>query len=58
MKNDQIKELCAEAQIPLYEYENANHSLEVGDAVENLRILEDVITQSREYLLNVFDVIS
>lgn len=58
VKNDQIKELCAEAQIPLYEYENANHSLEVGDAVENLRILEDVITQSREYLLNVFDVIS
>ena len=50
VKNAEIKALCAGAQIPLYEYENASHSLEVGDAVENLRILEDVITQSCEYL--------
>ena len=58
VKNAEIKALCAKAQIPLYEYEDANHSLEVGDAVENLRILEDVITQSRDYLLRLSDVIS
>ena len=50
VQNGAIRALCAGAQIPLYEYENASHSLEVGDAVENLRILEDVITRSREYL--------
>lgn len=50
VKNSEIKALCAEIQIPLYEYEHASHSLEVGDAVENLWILEDVITRSREYL--------
>lgn len=50
VENGKIKALCAGAQIPLYEYERASHSLEVGDAVENLRILEDVITKSREYL--------
>jgi len=51
VKSGKIQELCAGAKIPLYEYENANHSLEVGDAMENLRILENVITRSREYLL-------
>lgn len=50
VKDGEIKALCAETQIPLYEYEKASHSLEVGDAVENLRILEDVITRSQEYL--------
>lgn len=50
VKDGEIKELCAEAKIPLYEYENANHSLEVGDVLENLRILEDVIALSRDYL--------
>lgn len=50
VKDGEIRELCAGAQIPLYEYENANHSLEVGDAVENLRILESVIARSVDYL--------
>lgn len=50
VKNSEIKALCAEVQIPLYEYENANHSLEVGDTMENLWILENVIMRSREYL--------
>lgn len=50
VKNSEIKALCASAQIPLYEYEDASHSLEVGDAVDNLRILENVIARSRDYL--------
>lgn len=50
VETDVIRERCAEVRIPLYEYENANHSLEVGDTLENLRILENVIMRSREYL--------
>ena len=50
VETDVIRARCAEARIPLYEYENANHSLEVGDTLENLRILENVIMRSREYL--------
>lgn len=35
----------------MYVYENTNHSLETEDALENLKILQDVMIKTREYLI-------
>ncbi len=40
-----IERLCAENNVTLYEYKNANHSLETGDAHEDAVIAGDVITK-------------
>lgn len=35
----------------MYVYENTNHSLETEDILENLKILQDVMIKTREYLI-------
>lgn len=41
---------AAEYKIKLFTYTDANHSLETGDVIHNLEILQDVIKISKEYL--------
>ena len=35
----------------MYVYENTNYSLETEDTLENLKILQDVMIKTREYLI-------
>ena len=37
-------------QVPMYIYENANHSLETTDTLENLKILQDVMGKTKGFL--------
>ncbi len=41
-----IERLCSENSIPLYKYENANHSLETGDVSTDIRILTDLLDKA------------
>ena len=41
---------AAEYKIKLFTYTDANHSLETGDVIHDLEILQDVIKQTKEYL--------
>ena len=45
-----VKRGCQAAGIPLTVIENANHSLETADPMENLRILADVMARTRRYI--------
>ena len=49
----EIQKLSEEQQVPVYIYENANHSLETKDTLENLKILQDVMTKTKEYLFQI-----
>lgn len=41
---------CQKSKIETHRIEGANHSLEVADTMENLKILQEVMEKSREYL--------
>ncbi len=48
-----VEKVLAYAQqqdIPMYVYENANHSLETGNCVESIKILKDVLEKTRDWL--------
>lgn len=45
-----VKHLAANAKIPLYSYEDCNHSLETGDALKNIDILKDVMEKTKQFL--------
>ncbi len=47
----EVQELSRKQKIPMYVYENANHSLEAKDTLKNLKILEDVMIKTNEYLV-------
>ncbi|MBQ8966046.1 alpha/beta hydrolase [Ruminococcus sp.] len=46
----EIRRLCKERGIPLYEYENADHSLETGDVTKNIETVKDVTEKLRQVL--------
>ena len=46
-----ITRLCDQKGIPLYSYENANHSLETGDALADIKNLSDIISKAAEIIL-------
>ncbi|MBS6713625.1 MAG: alpha/beta hydrolase [Ruminococcus sp.] len=46
----EVQKLSEEQQVPIYTYENANHSLETKDTLENLEILQDVMIKTKEEL--------
>jgi phosphoglycolate phosphatase len=46
----QVMEASRKAGVPIYSYENANHSLEVGNALEDIKILRDVMEKTHDYL--------
>ena len=45
-----LRALCEEAKVPLYITENANHSLETGDVLRDIRNLEGVMQNVKGYL--------
>ena len=45
-----IRQQCQEHQIPLFLYENANHSLETGDVFRNLDIMKEVMQKTEEFI--------
>lgn len=47
---NEIKRLCNEHGVPLYEYANANHSIETNDVFLNLEYLRDVIGKIGAFL--------
>ena len=45
-KTDEIERLCKENALPLYEYADANHSLETGDVMRDIINLRDVMEKA------------
>lgn len=45
-----VKKGCREKNLPLYVIEGANHSLETGDVMTDLKNLEKIMNQSNEYI--------
>ena len=46
----EVQALSQKQQVPMYTYENANHSLETTDTLENLKILQDVMGKTKGFL--------
>ncbi len=49
-ETDIITGKCAEYDIPLYIYEDANHSLETGDIIKDVESARDVMKKMHEYI--------
>lgn len=45
-----VKQACIERNLPLYITEGANHSLETGDVLTDLKNMRIIMEQSREYI--------
>ena len=46
----EVQAFSQKQQVPMYTYENANHSLETTDTLENLKILQDVMGKTKGFL--------
>ena len=46
----EVFRLAKERGVPIHAYDGANHSLEAADVFENLRVLEDVMVRTQEFL--------
>ena len=49
-ETQRIQSLCEGSATPLYITENANHSLETGDVLRNIQILETVMGQVQQFM--------
>ena len=49
-ETEPLSRLCREAKVPLYLTENANHSLETGDVLLDIRNLQTVMTQAEAFM--------
>ncbi len=49
-KTSEIERLCREYNVPLYEYDNANHSIETNDVFLNLEYLRDVLQKTDRFI--------
>ena len=45
-----VEMLSKKQNVPIYMYENADHSLETGNIIEDIKTLEDVMKKTKEYL--------
>ena len=43
--------LSNEQNVPIYMYKKADHSLETGDIIKDIEILEDVMKRTKENIL-------
>ena len=48
---EKIIQLARKKRLPLYVYDDCNHSLECGDTERNIEILRDVMEKTKEFLL-------
>ena len=46
----EIERLCKENNVPLYEYDNANHSIETDDVFRNIEYLQDVMKKTEQFI--------
>lgn len=46
----EVQAFSQKQQVPMYTCENANHSLETTDTLENLKILQDVMGKTKRFL--------
>ena len=49
-ETEPLKRLCREANVPLHITENANHSLETGDVLLDIRNLQTVMKQAEAFM--------
>lgn len=49
-KTEDIRQGCGKLGLPLYITEGANHSIETGDALKDLQILQEVMVHCNDYL--------
>ena len=47
----EVEELSQKQKVPMYVYENTNHSLETEDTLENLKILQDVMIKTKTFCI-------
>lgn len=47
---DDVIRLAKKMQVPMYVYENANHSLETGDVLKDIDILKDVMEKTERFI--------
>ena len=47
---DEVIHASRKQRIPIYVYEDANHSLETGQVIKDLDILKDVMIKTNNYL--------
>ena len=47
---DEVIHASRKQRIPIYVYEDANHSLETGQVIQDLDILKDVMIKTNNYL--------
>ena len=45
-----IKMCIRDRNVPIYMYKKADHSLETGDIIKDIEILEDVMKRTKKYL--------
>lgn len=50
VETETVEKECKDKNIPLFKYENANHSLETGNVPVDIEYLSDVMEKIREYL--------
>lgn len=48
--HERIRSLCYEHEVPLISFDEANHSLETGDVLGNLHILQQVMEETNRFL--------
>lgn len=51
---EDVKGLAREQKVPLYLYEDVNHSLECNDQIKNIEILQDVMEKTKDYLTDTY----
>ena len=45
-----VEKLSRKQNVPIYMYENADHSLETGNIIRDIKTLQDVMKKTKEYL--------
>lgn len=50
-EKSRIPQLCREREIPCFVFEGANHSLECGDAEKDLRNLQEIMRETKEFII-------
>ena len=53
MDGKAVEKAAADADVPMYLYPDGNHSLETGDALRDIRTLEDVFGKVKDFLEQV-----
>ena len=48
--------LSKQQKVPIYVYEEANHSIETPDTMKNLELLTDVMEKTKRYI-HLFEII-